>query len=133
MSLSEPPSSQSNALRTVGWSLLGVIACVLFSLLFNRVWFTWLSWEVLRIPMGLGGAIYVIFFIGPVLVGSSLYQVLTQILLSRAKASLRYRLAFSFLIPFALIAILLIMNCPMDGDQSYIKAFLSAILGRPQQ
>lgn len=133
MSSSETQTPQSSALGTVGWSLLGIIACALFSLLFHKVWFTWLSWEILHIPMGLGGAIYYIFFIGPVLVGAALYQVPAQILLSRAKASLRYRLVVSFLIPFAAIAMLLIVNCPMDHDLSYTKAFLNAISGRPQQ
>ena len=133
MSLSESQTSRSTILATVGWSLLGIIACALFSLLFHKVWFTWLSWGILHIPMGLGGAIYYIFFIGPVLVGSSLYQVPTQILLVRAKAPLKYRLVFSFLIPFTVIAILLIANCPMDNNQSYAKAFLNAISGRPQQ
>jgi predicted ABC-type exoprotein transport system permease subunit len=114
----------------VGWFFTGVIACVLFSLLFHKVWFVWLSWKILHIPMGLGGAIYAIFFIGPVLVGSTLYQAPTQIILFRAKASRRHRFVFSFLIPFAVIAGLLIMNCPMEGDQSYTRAFLSALFGR---
>jgi predicted ABC-type exoprotein transport system permease subunit len=114
----------------VGWFFLGVIACVLFSLLFHKVWFVWLSWEVLHIPMGLGGAIYYIFFIGPVLVGSLLYQAAAQVILFRAKAPLRYRFVISFLVPFAVIAGLLIMNCPMEGEQSYTRAFLSTLFGR---
>ena len=48
-----------------------------WAILFWLVFFVGLSWHVLRVPMGLGGAVYPALFFIPVLFGATAYQLVS--------------------------------------------------------
>ena len=93
---------------------------VLWAVLFWLVFIVGISWHVLRVPMGLGGAVYPALFILPVLVGSALYQVLVALVRRNRVLSTRQVLVWSLWVPFVVIALCLVVWCPMDADQSYL-------------
>lgn len=80
--------------------------------------------------MGLGGAIYFVFFTVPVLVGSLIYEYSLGTMLRKRKVSVEQRLWLSVYGPFLLIGLLLMIFCPMDGSRLYLKALYEAIIER---
>ena len=113
----------------LGWIIGSVIFSVMYSLLFFRFWFAWLSWEKLQIPMGEAGAIYPVFFLPPVLLGSLIYQTLLQSSFIKVKSKLSFRFLSSLVFPIIIISVLLILFCPIEGQypDSYVKEFFKAV------
>ncbi|RQV98890.1 hypothetical protein EH220_02600 [bacterium] len=103
------------------WPLKATFLCFLWALLFWFLFINLFSWRVLHIPMGLGGTVYYVFFTAPVIVGSGLYQFVVNPIVRRRGASLAERILFTLLLPFVLIAILMIVFCPMDTNSSYLE------------
>jgi len=112
----------------LGWVIGSVISAVIYSLIFFKFWFAWLSWEKLHIPTGEAGAIYPVFFLPPVFIGSLIYQALLQSCFTKVKLNLSMRFLLSLALPIVIISILLIVFCPIDGPNpdSYIKEFFKA-------
>jgi hypothetical protein len=85
-----------------------------WSLLFWFLFLNLFSWGVLRIPMGLGGAIYPALFTVPVLLGTLAWEVGVAFALEAFPAlRSRTRLLTTWL-PAALVALALVVACPMD-------------------
>ena len=110
--------------------LVAAFFCLLFSYLFWAIWFYLISRKMFGIGMGLGGALYYIFFTVPVLVGSLLYQFLLRLALKRKDVSYRRKLFLHYCVPFAAIAFLLMLFCPMDGSKPYLIALYEALTGQ---
>lgn len=106
--------------RPNAWTVPATAINVGWSLLFWYVFFVEISWNVLEIPMGLGGAVYPAIFLGPVILGSVAYQSLLALLRRRRAFTRRQVLFWSLGVPCVLIAFLLILLCPMDSHDSYL-------------
>ena len=113
----------------LGWLIGGVVFLVVYSVLFFKIWFVWLSWKKLHIPMGQAGAIYPVFFLGPVFVASLIYQALVQSCFVKLKSNLSTRFVLSLVLPAIIVSIMLIVFCPIDdpNTNSYIKEFFKAV------
>lgn len=112
----------------IWWPVIAIILCLIFSWLFWFLWFNLLSWEILGIGMGLGGALYFIFFTPPVLIAASIYEFIFALLLKNRVISRSKRLLYTLWLPFIIIAVLLIVFCPMDSPYWYPVAFYKAII-----
>jgi hypothetical protein len=106
--------------RPYSWCVAAIAINVLWSVLFWIVFFVGISWHLLQVPMGLGGAVYPVFFLVPVILGSAAYQLILARLRRDRLARTRHVLLWSLWIPFALIAVGLVVFCPMDGPDSYL-------------
>src|SRR6266853_1327424 len=107
------------------WALLVTLIVYVWAFVFWYLFFNLLSWEVLQIPMGLGGAIYPVFFSLPVVAFTGLYEV---IIVKRRLFSSRIRqhyLPFTLGVPAILVPIALILFCPMDTQMSYLEYVLT--------
>jgi hypothetical protein len=107
------------------WALLVTLILYVWAFVFWYLFFNLLSWEVLQIPMGLGGAIYPVFFSLPVVAFTGLYEV---IIVKRRLFSPRIRqhyLLFTVGVPAILVPIALILFCPMDTQMSYLEYVLT--------
>lgn len=93
---------------------------VAWALLFWLVFFVGISWHLLRVPMGLGGAVYPTLFFVPVLVGATAYQCVILLLRKGRSFNKSEILLWSLWVPCAMIAVCLVAFCPMDTDQSYL-------------
>lgn len=116
--------------RPIMWPLTASILCLIWSLVFWFIFFDQISYGILRIPMGLGGALYYIFFAIPVIIGSFVYEIIVHQIFRYRGASLKkhtFHIIY-FGIPFLLISILLIVFCPMDVESTYIEYFYHNIL-----
>lgn len=121
---------KTTIIGSIGWLVLGITSTIVFSLLFHKIWLAWFSWKILSIPIGLAGLLFPIFFIGPISGFSTVYQLIVQVLLHRHQSPLRIRLIFSFLVPIVLVGVYLFVACPVEGGQSYTRAFFGAIFSR---
>ena len=104
---------------------LATLIVYVWALLFWYLFFVLLSWEVLQIPMGLGGAIYPVFFTLPVVVSTAFYEIS---IVQRRLVSPRIRqhyLLFTLGVPAAVVAVALILFCPMDTQMSYLGYVLT--------
>ena len=106
--------------------LLSTGLCLVWALLFWWVFLVQISWNILKIPMGLGGALYFLIFILPVAIGSLIYQLAANEIIKRNNIELSRSKQYGIMlgIPFCIISILLIVYCPMDIDASYIEYVL---------
>jgi hypothetical protein len=102
---------------------LAVIAVLVWCVAFWLIWFVWLSWDIWRIPMGLGGALYPLFFGIPVLVGTVLGQLAMHLLLRRYPPTPMQAFAWLFALPALIATIALIVFAPMDVEMSYLEYF----------
>jgi len=93
---------------------------VVWAILFWLLFFVLLSWHAFRVPMGLGGALYPVFFVAPVGLGSVLYQFGIALMRRRRVLGPRSVLAWTVWIPCGIIALVLIVCCPMDSEHSYL-------------
>jgi hypothetical protein len=107
--------------RPILWPIIATIICLLWSYLLWFFMFYLFSWEILKIPMGLGGAYYYILFTGPILFGSLIYEFLFNLFAQKFKFPINIIYILSLILPIFIISILLIIFCPMDVDESYFK------------
>ena len=105
----------------------GVFVTVVWSVVFWYLFFVLLSWHILKIPLGLGGAIYPVFFFVPVLVGSVVYQAVVAFIF-RPEQARRYFLLWRFFAPCVITSLLLAIFCPMDVQSSYLSYLWHLIL-----
>lgn len=117
-------------LRAFIWAVLATMLCYLWAIFFWGVFFVGLSWEVMRIPMGLGGAVYPALFSIPLLIVTIVYQLALAFITRNMDIPRPKRLLFTLWIPFAAITVLLITFCPMDTDSNFISYFCSELLGK---
>ena len=111
----------------VAWPLIATICCFTWSIIFWAVFFVGLSWDVLHIPMGLGGSIYPVFFWPYILVGALIYEFSIGLFVKPDSISTYRQLTLTLWLPFAFIAIVLIVFCPMDTQQSYLSYLFSLL------
>lgn len=120
-------SGKSIISKTGEWVVISTFLCFLYSLLFWYLWIIKLSSEILGMGLGLGGAIYFVFF-GPVVLFSSLiYQYIAGLFLDRRDLSNSIRLLITLWIPFLVISILMLVFCPTDGRESYLDALFNRL------
>lgn len=110
-----------------GWIATATAINVAWAIFFWLVFFVGMSWHMLQVPMGLGGAVYPALFIVPVLAGSAVYQLFVAVLRKGRVFSTRQVLVLSLWIPFIVIAVCLVIFCPMDTNQSYLGYFWSQL------
>ncbi len=107
-----------NSIKSIG--VLGyTVAIYIYTLIFWLLFFSQLSYGVFEIPMGLGGAMYPVFFSVPVILSALVYEVAIKNILSKNISNTK-RLTYAFIIPSLIASILLIIFCPMDSDSTYI-------------
>jgi hypothetical protein len=107
--------------RPVAWPFIATVYCMAWSIVFWAVFFMMLSWHVLRIPMGLGGADYPILFWPYVLVGALIYECGVGFFARSHSISASRQAALTLWVPFVIIAVALIVFCPMDTQSSYLE------------
>ena len=110
-----------------GWFCAATVINVTWAVLCWLVFFVGISGNIFHVPMGLGGAVYPTFFLLPVFGGSVLYELLVVFFRRDRDLSTRQLLLLSLWIPFALIAVCLVVFCPMDIDQSYLSYLWSQL------
>lgn len=115
--------------RSLIWAVLSITLCYGWALVFWRLFFIKLSWEIMSIPMGLGGALYPKIFTLPILIGTVFYQIVLFFIIRNTIVTNFKRLMFTLWIPFVVIAVLLIICCPMDINQSFFFCFCSYVIG----
>ena len=106
----------------------GVLVTVVWSVVFWYLFFVLLSWHVLKIPLGLGGAIYPVFFIIPVLIGAVVYQAVVASVFKPQEQPHWHLLLWRFFAPCAITSLLLAVFCPMDVQVSYLSYLWQLIL-----
>ena len=111
----------------IAWPLISTACCFVWSIIFWAAFFVGLSWNVLHIPMGQAGAIYPVFFWPFVLIGSLVYEFIIGFFVKPAGISTLRQLTLTLWLPFIVIAILLIVFCPMDTQQSYLSYLFSLL------
>lgn len=102
------------------WLMVATALNVLWALLFWAGFFVGIAWHLLEIPMGLGGAVYPAIFLGPVFVGSLVYQLILLMLRRNRVLSDRRMFFWSLVLPCLVISVALVVFCPMDADQSFL-------------
>ena len=110
--------------RPFVWSVTVAGLTLVCSILFWAAVVVGIGWNLLRVPIGLGGALYPKLFAVPVLLGTLAYVLVIATLLRP-----RSRRAFVWLslgVPLIVAPALLVAFCPMDSDES----FLLSVLGR---
>ncbi|HSM51305.1 MAG TPA: hypothetical protein VLA75_07895 [Thermoanaerobaculia bacterium] len=110
--------------RPVAWPGAVAVGALLWSLLVWRGLIVGVGWQLCRVPMGLGGALYPKLFAVPVLVGAFLLAVL---LVRLPWPSRKSAAAVSLAVPIALATLLLVIFCPMDGEGSFLSALLGCL------
>lgn len=80
--------------------------------------------------MGLGGAVYFTTFSIPLIIGTGAYQIVLALIAHRIPMKISRRLILAFWIPFVVIAVVLIIFCPMDTNQSFVSYFWDIITGK---
>ncbi|HSN15822.1 MAG TPA: hypothetical protein VLT61_14410 [Anaeromyxobacteraceae bacterium] len=124
----------------VGWSrprrpFLGPLAATAivyaWSLAFWFFFLDLLAWGVFRIPMGLGGAIYPALFTVPVLLGTYAYELAAAFVLTMIPAKRSRELLLTMWLPAAIVAMALVVACPMDTAGSGApESFLGYVFWR---
>ena len=113
---------------SVIWILGAPILCLTWAIMFWGVFFVFLSWEILKIPMGEGGAVYPGLFWSYVLGGAMAWELCVAAHCRARSCSRIWAFCISIMIPCILTSLALIMFCPMDVQQSYLSYLLSNIL-----
>ena len=105
-----------NAWRATGFTYL-------FSLIAWLLFFNWFAWGRLQIPMGLGGALYPVFFSLPVIAATLLFEFgLTAVASRLGQPALGTAPLWRLGVPCVLAFLGLIAFCPMDTPESFIGA-----------
>ena len=103
------------------WAASATLIVYVWALLFWYLFFILFAWEMLHIPMGLGGAIYPSLFSVPVLASTAIYEI---VVMRRRPYSERIRksyLLFTLWVPAAVVTLALIAFCPMDTQMSFLQ------------
>ena len=109
--------------RPIAWPAVVAGITLAWAILFWAIFFVGLSWNLLGIPMGLGGAIYPMIFGVPVFVGVFVYAGLATSL--SGSLTRKARLWLSLGVPVVAVPLILVLFCPMDSEDSFITSFLS--------
>ncbi len=107
--------------------LIAIGACYVYSLIFWYLFLVLLGHKILGIGIGLGGALFPIFFTVPVLACASIYEFGLQRVLRGRQTSPSMRLLLTLWIPFALISLFLTMFCPMDSKYTFLESFIKKV------
>lgn len=122
--LGEHGSRSPLVARPVAWPAAVAAGALVWSLLVWAALIVGVGWQLCRVPMGLGGALYPKLFAVPVLVGAFL---LAALLVRLPWSSRRRAAAVSLALPIALATVLLVVFCPMDGEGSFLSALLGCL------
>ncbi len=120
-------SKRSIVEKTETWFLITIPLCLVYSYIFWFLWIVLLSHEFLNLGLGMGGALYPVFFFIPVLIGAAFYEIVAGAILLRFPVSVANRLWITLWIPFLLISILLLVFCPVDGASNYFQALYKSV------
>jgi hypothetical protein len=102
-----------------------VLFCYLATLVVWFLFFYVIAWSILKVPMGLGGALFPGFFTIPVLVSLVAYEFLLSYLSQApSRQSLRTSELWRIAVPMILLLVALVLTCPMDEPRSFISAFV---------
>jgi hypothetical protein len=74
------------------------------------------SWNVLRIPIGMGGLMYPLFFSIFAFFLTIIYEIALPFMLPAAAHSLSWRIG----VPTIALIILMFVTCPMDAEGRYL-------------
>ena len=99
--------------------LLATIVITAYAIAFWYVVFVLVGWETLRIGMGLGGAIYPVIFMPPLLVSLLVYYAGCYVWFSIKTPTRRRSFIITLGVPILATSILLVAYCPMDGPASF--------------
>lgn len=99
--------------------LLATLFNVGYAIAFWYVVMVMIGWEIFKIGMGLGGAVYPALFIPPLLALLIIYYVGCYAWFSRHAPTRGRFCLFALGIPAVLTSILLVAFCPMDSSASF--------------
>ena len=100
------------------WPLLSIVILVIWSVLFWHVFIVEWSHKKMHVPIGMGGAIYFMFFLPPVFIGSAIYQLIVYKIMK--EMAVQKWFLISILLPLTAISILLLVFCPIESELSYL-------------
>jgi hypothetical protein len=89
----------------------------LWALVFWWLFLVQFAYDHLQIGLGLGGALYPVFFTPPIIVGVAIYQRIVRRL--GHGSSTKAVIAWTVVIPSLIVTILLVLLCPTDGPGSF--------------
>lgn len=108
---------------------LSTLLCYLFSILFWYVWLVKVSYDVLDIGLGLGGALYPVFFSLPVVLGCLVYQFILRKNRDMTAWGLKKKFMWTCLVPMIFVAFGMMVFCPTDTPHSYLVSLWTALIG----
>lgn len=100
-----------------------VLTCA-WSVLFWYVFLVRIAYGVYGVPLGLGGAVYPVFFVPLVFAATCLYAVATRWLLADRRLSDLRLFLLGFAVPALFSTVGLLVFCPTDGPGgSFLELF----------
>jgi len=102
--------------------------CYLWAWVFWYLFFVQFSYGILGIGIGLGGALYPLFYTLPVLVATLAYQLLFRNIVNYSGWRVWKKLLWTVWIPFLALAAALVLFAPIDSQQSYLQVLWTKIL-----
>jgi len=100
------------------WAFVASGACVAWGFAFWYLFLVVVCVDVWHIPLGLGGAVYPVLFVGPLIVGALAYELVVARLLSTRHVGRLGSLWWTLGLPMLLTSVLLIIACPLDSTEA---------------
>ena len=110
-----PSMMMSNRKR---WAFVASGACVAWGFVFWYLFLVVVCVDVWQIPLGLGGAVYPVFFAGPLIAGAVAYELVVARLLSTRQVGRGRSLWWTLGLPMLVTSVLLILACPTDSTEA---------------
>jgi hypothetical protein len=111
--------------RLLAHRLFATVLVLALAWAFWAVFFVGIAWTWLRVPMGLGGAVYPVLFTLPVVVMTGMYQ---RVITLDEESGTKRLLMVRILVPLSSICLGLVALCPMDSPESFLAAFWRRLL-----
>lgn len=108
--------------------LLSAIIIAAYSVAFWQVVVVWIGWESLKIGTGLGGAVYPMLFMPPLLVSLLVYYAVCYAWFSRKGLTRGRFYAITLGVPLVVTSVLLVAFCPMDGPGSFAVELFARLI-----
>ena len=125
VSLPRPPQ-RARIVERSWWPVAATALVELWALVFWWLFLVQLAYDHFQIGLGLGGALYPVFFTPPIVAGVAAYQVLVRRLGNGS--STRAVMALTVVIPSLIVTILLVLLCPTDGPGSLPQLLWRAMM-----
>jgi membrane protease YdiL (CAAX protease family) len=113
---------QNQFLCSWWWSFCSCILIIIIAVIFWEIFLVQYIYEHLKLPLGLGGAVYPALFAVPVLAGAAVWQIFINNKLKN-ESNLK-RIILTVVVPSAIAMLLLFIFCPTDTESSLPRLLL---------